>query len=301
MHNQTPEDHVGAPGGNRPKPWKRFARVSPLSGLAKGFFLAAGLAALLFPTQSPAAEDFETLPLSPPYAVERFGTSIFFPTQGRDGAKIVTPGRKHLEIDKFEQHLRAYDEEGRKVLDALVSTGKPGTDEKRRERSETLSGIHRVFEVRPFRRWSKDPKVKMLNWIGIVPGVEKGIHSLEPIGEFADYEKLLGQKASHGCIRLDRKDSEGLVKWIGDAWKTYPLIVYIYDKPVRRGGPLPESRYLLLLIVREGSYRYEPLSREVPTVRRGGKGPTRLMTRGSFLLYRKEGEAWGLIGPSEAK
>jgi hypothetical protein len=256
---------------------------------------------LLLPSLCLATEDFEAIPLSPPYVTERYGAPIFFPVQGRDNATIVIPGRKHLEINKSEQRLRAYDEIGRLVLEAPVSTGKPGMDEKGRPRSETLPGIHRVFEVKPFRRWSQDPKIKMLDWIGMIPGVEKGIHSLEPIGEFADYEKLLGQKASHGCIRLGRENSRWLVRWIGETWKTYPFIVYIYDQPTRKEIPEPGNRYLLLQIIREGSYRYDPLSRNVPTVRRDASASARLMKPGSFLLYKKEVETWRLINPSEAE
>lgn len=97
-----------------------------------------------------------------------------------------------MEIEIPAQRLRAYDSGGRLVGAALVSPGKAEVDEKGRPRSETSPGFFRVAEVSPIRRWSKDPRVKMLNWIGLVPGVEKGIHTLSPIGEFANFEQLLG-------------------------------------------------------------------------------------------------------------
>lgn len=260
------------------------------------FFLVAGLAQTLSYAQGPAA-DLQPVSLTPPYAIERFGISLFFPSQGNDGARIITPGRKHLEIDISVQRLRAYDEMGLKVLDAPVSTGKPGLDEKGWCKSETVSGIHRVVEVKPFKRWSKDPRVKMLNWIGIAPGVEKGIHSLNPVDEFADYEKRLGQKASHGCVRVSRENGRRLTKWIGDEWKTGPLIVYIYDRPIRK-ETVPENRYALFLILQEGAYSYDPLSQEeLPIVERSEGATGRPMKPGSFLLYKKETEVWRLIQP----
>lgn len=264
---------------------------------AIGLFSAAAIFGMFFSARSLAEEDLEAIPLTPPYVTERFGTSLFFPSQGQDGAKIITPGKKHLEINKSDQRLRAFDERGRRVFESPVSTGKAGVDEKGRQRSETLSGIHRIVEVKPFKRWSKDHRVKMLNWIGLTPGIEKGTHSLDPIGEFAGYEKLLGQKASHGCIRLSRESSRWLMKWIGEEWKKDPLIVYIYDQPTRTEAVSEESRYLLFLILQERMYSYQPLSQEIPTVRRNGPVQGVEMEVGSFLLYKKEAQAWHLKQP----
>jgi hypothetical protein len=251
---------------------------------------------LLLSVEAIAADDFLMIPLSPPYIAEAYGSPISFTAQESTKAEIVTPGRKHIEIDKSSQHLKAYDEVGRLVLEAPASTRKPGIDEKGRQRYETRSEIHRVFEIKPFRRWSKDPKVKMLNWIGIVPGIEKGIHSLEPIGEFVHYERLLGRRASHGCIRLSPKDSRWLVKWIGEDWKVYPLIVYIYEQPFHKAIPLSESPYLLFVILQEGHYSFDAISQEeVPTMRRTPNAQGLLMKPGSFILFKKEAKTWQVI------
>jgi len=267
--------------------------------IIKSLFLVASLILLPGPVQGLTGKDFEVISLSPPYVSEQFGSFIFSPAQGVDGAQILTPGRKHLELDKSSQHLRAYDENGRLVLETPVSTGKPGIDEKGRRRDETLPGIHRVFEVKPFRRWSKDPTVKMLDWIGIIPGIEKGIHSLEPVGEFAHYEKLLGQKASHGCIRLSRESSRRLVMWIGEDWKTHPFIVYIYEKPIRTRAPRPESPYLLILILREGTYLYPAVSQEPASAIQKSETVLGQATKpGDFFLYQKEADGWHLIRTS---
>ncbi len=254
---------------------------------------------LLIPARALAERDFQAIPLSPPYVAEPFGVPAFFAHQGPNNAQLVTPGTKHLEIDKSTQRLRAYEEDGHLALEALVSTGKPGVDEHGRQRYETASGLHRVAEVRPFKRWSKDPTVTMLNWIGLVPGVEKGIHSLQPIGEFAHYEKLLGQAASHGCIRLSREDSRRLVDWIGEDWRRYPLIVYIYDRSAHRITPLEEPRYLLLLVLQGGTYRYDAFSSErLPSLRKDESAQGVAMTPGSFVLYKKEADGWRTVRSS---
>ncbi len=88
------------------------------------------------------------------------------------------------------------------------------------------------------------------------------------------------------------------MKWIGEEWKTDPLIVYIYDPPLRIEAPSEESHYLLFLVLQEGIYSYDPLSDEaIPIVRRDGAAVGHLMKRGSFLLYKREVEAWHLIQP----
>ncbi len=285
----SPKDRVGS---------LRPAQCLP--PIVKSLFLVASLTLLPAPVQGLTGKDFEVIPLSPPYVSGQFGSFIFFPAQGVDGAQILTPGRKHLELDKSSQHLRAYDENGRRVFEAPVSTGKPGIDEKGRQRSETLSGIHRVFEVKPFRRWSKDPKIKMLNWIGLHPGIEMGIHSLEPIGEFSHYEKFLGQKASHGCIRLSREKSRWLANWIGEDWKVYPLIVYIYEESIHTQLSRPESPHLLIVILREGAYLYPAVSDEpAPSVQRSETVLGQAMKPGDFFLYRKELDGWHLVRSSK--
>jgi len=276
-------------------------RGGRFSGLKK-LFVAVSLTLLPHPVQGQTEKDLEIIPLMPPYLSRSFGTFIFFPVQGHDGAHILTPGKKHLEIDKATQRLRAYDEGGRRVLEAPVSTGNPGIDEKGRQRFETEPGIHRVVEVKPFRLWSKDPKVKMLDWIGLHPGIELGIHSLESIGEFAHYEKLLGQKASHGCIRLNRENSRWLVNWIGEDWKTYPFIVYIREKPISPPSSRPPSPYLLVQILGEGVYTYPAVSQEpVPPVQRSETVSGPKMKPGDFFLYRKEPDGWHLVRSSKIR
>jgi len=277
---------------NRARTWSRFAALLLAWGLSWAFLADQVRAAR-------SSDDVLMLALARPYTASAYGSPIFFVAQEPPGARIIIPGRKHVEIDLASQHLRAYDGQGRLVIDAPVSTGKPGVDEKGRERTETLPGIHQVFEVKPFKRWSKDPTVKMLDWIGIAPGTEKGIHSLEPVGEFAHYEKWLGQKASHGCIRLSRKDSRRLVKWIEADWKAYPLIVFIYKEPIIPKPLRLETPYRLFLILREGVYLYPMVSDEpAPPVQQSNTASGQAMRSGDFLLYRKEADGWHLVRSS---
>ena len=265
--------------------------------LIKRLLIIAGGVLLPVSVWAQTGTDVRIVPLAPPYVGKPFGTEIFFPAQETKEAHLLTPGRKHLEISLSTQRLRAYDETGQQVLEAPVSTGKPGLDEKGRERVETLPGIHRIVEVKPSKRWSKDPKVKMLDWIGLFPGVEKGIHGLEPIGEFADYERFLGRRASHGCIRVSRKISHWLVTWLGEDWKTYPVIVDIYKQSL---PPQTKSPFLLMLILQEGAYLVPPVSLDpAPSVQRTDPAVGTVMKPGDFVLYRKEADGWHLVSSSK--
>ena len=175
-------------------------------------------------------------------------------------------------------------------IESFVSTGEPGIDEDGWEKTETLPGFPKIVELMPFRRWSKDEDVKMLNWIGIEPGVEKGIHSLEAVGKFANYEKFLGQKKSHGCIRLSRKASKTLYAWIGDEWKSYPFIVYIYEKPMSR-----KDAGLMLLVQEPGIYSYFLESQDEPRLNRGNQEPNIWFSPGDFLIYKKVDGMWRFV------
>ncbi|MBI3755383.1 MAG: L,D-transpeptidase [Deltaproteobacteria bacterium] len=228
--------------------------------------------------------------LSSPEPIKRLGQDIYLTAQ--ENARIFTPNKKHIEIDKATQTLRAYDERGRMFLESLVSTGEPGIDEEGWEKTETLPGFHKIIELMSFRRWSKDEKVKMLNWIGIEPGNEKGIHSLEAVGKFAGYEKFLGKKKSHGCIRLSQKASNTLYQWIGDNWKDYTFIVYIYEKPMQRKKP---EENLLLFVQEIGLYSYPLESQDEPKLVRGGKEPNSWFSPEDFLIYKKMDGVWKFL------
>ena len=85
-----------------------------------------------------------------------------------------------------------------KVLDEFkVSTGMPGY--------ETPPGEYRVVN-RARYAYSKKYEADMYNWLGLTRDGGYGIHSLKGSG----YEHWLGKRASHGCIRLSRKDAQYL-------------------------------------------------------------------------------------------
>lgn len=236
------------------------------------------------------SEEYVTVRLSSPEPIKRLGQDIYLASE--ENARIFTPNKKHIEIDKSSQTLRAYDEKGHMFMETLVSTGEPGIDEEGWEKMETLPGFHKIVELMPFRSWSKDENIKMLNWIGIEPGVEKGIHSLEATGKFAGYEKFLGQKKSHGCIRMSRKASKDIYRWIGDDWKNYTFIVYIYEKPLLR---MNEAKGLMILVGELGLYSYALESQNEPALVRGGKEPTSWFSPGDFLIYKKTDGVWRFL------
>lgn len=237
-----------------------------------------------------ANQDYIAVRLDGAEPIKRLGQDIYLVSGEK--ARIFTPNKKHIEIDKSTQTLRAYDERGQLFLETLVSTGEPGIDEEGWERSETLPGFHKIVEMRPFRIWSKDKNVKMLNWIGIEPGVEKGIHSLEPTGKFAGYEKFLGKKKSHGCIRVSREASKVLYEWIGAAWQTYTVIVYIYEKPIQRRA---EDENLMLLVQGAGFYSFSLESQDEPKLVKNGREPESWFNPGDILIYKKIDGVWKFI------
>jgi len=177
-------------------------------------------------------------------------------------------------------------------IESLVSTGEPGIDEEGWEKTETMPGFHKIVELLPYRRWSKDENIKMLFWIGIEPGVEKGIHSLEAVGKFANYEKFLGQKKSHGCIRLSRKASRQLYEWIGIDWEDYTFIVYIYEKSF---SWKEEGGNLMLFVNELGLYSYPLESQDEPQLVKDRQGASSWFSPGDFLIYKKADGVWRFV------
>jgi len=240
--------------------------------------------------QAFANDDYVAIRLASDKPIKRLGEHIY-PVYA-EKAMIFTPGKKHIEINKSTQILRAYNENGRMFIESLVSTGEPGIDEEGWEKTETLPGFHKIVELLPYRRWSKDENIKMFFWIGIEPGVEKGIHSLEAVGKFANYEKFLGQKKSHGCIRLSRKASKTLYEWIGDEWEDYTFIVYIYEKSF---SWKEEGGNLMLFVNKLGLYSYPLESQDEPQLVKDRQGASSWFSPGDFLIYKKVDGVWRLV------
>jgi len=109
------------------------------------------------------------------------------------------------------------------------------------------------------------------------------MRAVSPVSEFADVEKLLGQEASNGCIRLSREKSRRLIEGIEEQWRTYSLIVYFYDQPEREEIPSKGPRYLLFMILQEGRYTCNSLAQEqVPSIQGNETAPGVRMSPGSF-------------------
>lgn len=110
--------------------------------------------------QAFANDDYAAIRLASDKPIKRLGEHIY-PVYA-EKAMIFTPGKKHIEIDKSTQTLRAYNENGRMFIESLVSTGEPGIDEEGWEKTETMPGFHKIVELLPYRKWSKDENIKML-------------------------------------------------------------------------------------------------------------------------------------------
>lgn len=255
----------------------------------RSWFLSL-LIAISFSHLALASDNYIAIKLDSAEPIKKFGQEIYLVSEAK--ARVFTPGKKHIEIDKSTQTLRAYDEKARLFLETFVSTGEPGIDEEGWEKTETLPGFHKIVELKPFRIWSKDEDVKMLNWIGIEPGVEKGIHSLESVGKFAGYEKFLGKKKSHGCIRVSREASTTLYEWIGSDWKAYSFIVYIYEKPILRKN---EGEGIMLFVQETGHYSYPLEFQDEPKLVKDEVGAANQFNRGDILIYKKVNGVWGFI------
>lgn len=103
----------------------------------------------------------------------------------------------YLVIDLSRQRLFAMNRDS-KVLDEFkVSTGMHGY--------ETPARGFRVVNKARYA-YSEKYEADMYNWLGLTRNGEYGLHSLKGSG----YERRLGRRASHGCIRLSRKDAQYL-------------------------------------------------------------------------------------------
>jgi len=103
----------------------------------------------------------------------------------------------HLVVDLSRQRLFAMNRDG-KVLDEFkVSTGVHGYETPAREFRIVNKAVY---------AYSEKYEADMYNWMGLTSNGEYGLHSLKGGG----YERRLGRRASHGCIRLSRKDAQYL-------------------------------------------------------------------------------------------
>jgi hypothetical protein len=163
--------------------------------------------------------------------------------------KEVTPNEHYgIIVDKLNQQLYVFID-GALFSSCAVSTGKPNDSQ---PYNETSAGEYLMispsggFDAEGM--WC-DMAIRFNNGdkMHLVPGVFRADESID----YSRYEPLLGQKASHGCIRVARiANEDGLnMRWIWDTLRpvinsgSYPKLVIWDDR--RREVPYPDADMLL--------------------------------------------------------
>jgi lipoprotein-anchoring transpeptidase ErfK/SrfK len=110
-----------------------------------------------------------------------------------ESAVVVT----HMVIDLSRQRLYAMNRHGQVLAEYKVSTGMRGY--------ATPPGSYQVVNKATYA-YSEKYEADMYHWMGLTRNGDIGMHSLKGRG----YERRLGRRASHGCIRLSRADARYL-------------------------------------------------------------------------------------------
>jgi lipoprotein-anchoring transpeptidase ErfK/SrfK len=133
-----------------------------------------------------------------------------------------------IDVSISEQKMRVT-EDCQIVYEFLVSTGKKG-----RGAISTPQGVFQIQNNATVARKQSRGKngrihygVKLVNWLAVTTDGGVGIHALDP-KEMGNYEALLGKKASHGCIRLSRKDAKVVYAWVLDYKTTNGVYPQVY-------------------------------------------------------------------------
>ncbi len=149
------------------------------------------------------------------------------------------PNQKYgLLLDKLTQRMYVF-QEGKIISELLISTGLVNS---KQPYNETPAGEFMVVS-RTGGFWSGNM------WCDLALRVNGGIlihevpclKSEDEVRDYGPFERVLGQKASHGCIRVQRELSpEGLnMRWLWDNLKLNTR-VFIWDD-VGRNIPIPED------------------------------------------------------------
>ncbi len=107
---------------------------------------------------------------------------------------IATDNREtldHIIINIATQRIYECNLDGQVLAEHKISSGRRGFD--------TPLGEYHVVNKSP-KAYSKKYEAWMLYWMGLTSDGGYGMHGLEG----SSYERLLGNPASHGCIRLSR-------------------------------------------------------------------------------------------------
>ena len=103
----------------------------------------------------------------------------------------------HLKIDLSRQRLYLMNRNDHVLGEYKVSTGVPGYP--------TPTGRFSVVNKAP-HAYSRRYEADMYHWMGLDRRGDVGMHGLKG----SAYERKLGRRASHGCIRLSREDARYL-------------------------------------------------------------------------------------------
>jgi hypothetical protein len=198
--------------------------------------------------------------------------------------KTATPAQDYgIVVDKQTQRLHLYSR-GKEITQLLVSTGLPG---KGTPYNETAAGEYMVIS-RTGGFWSGNMYCDLAlrfdggDLLHLVPALIRadGSYNHDP------FEPLLGSRASHGCIRVQRvKSAEGInMQWLWDNLKLYTKIIVwddadrpmaypdadlaLYYNPeggknyhLNQNCPGVKDRYLPLTPMRYADLREGPLSK----------------------------------------
>lgn len=104
-----------------------------------------------------------------------------------------------IDIDNQKLSVLDFTDTFRVVLETKVSSGRQGYSTPIGEFKVTKKRVSRV---------SKKYGGTMLYWNCLVPDESIGIHGLDEVG----YEKKLGRRASHGCIRVSNSVAQDFYK-----------------------------------------------------------------------------------------
>jgi lipoprotein-anchoring transpeptidase ErfK/SrfK len=109
----------------------------------------------------------------------------------------------HIVINIAEQRIYECNVDGHYLHKDKVSSGAHGYD--------TPPGTYKVVN-RARKAYSKKYDAWMLNWMGLTSNGDYGMHGLEG----SSYERLLGNVASHGCVRLSRAYAKELYERVSE-------------------------------------------------------------------------------------
>ncbi len=165
------------------------------------------------------------------------------------------PNQKYgLLLDKLTQRMYVF-QEGKIISELLISTGLVNS---KQPYNETPAGEFMVVS-RTGGFWSGNM------WCDLALRVNGGIlihevpclKSEDEVRDYGPFERVLGQKASHGCIRVQREVSpEGLnMRWLWDNIKLNTR-VFIWDD-VGRNIPIPEDSLHLYYNPDGGQYYHK--------------------------------------------